>query len=215
VLDVDATRVLTLRVAVGAAAAPSVINTATVSSGAEDRKTDNNTATDPTEVTPVSRLDIVKDLASLRGTRATYTLTVTNTGPNATSAPIVLTDPLPTGLTFVSAAGPGWQCSFVAPIVTCTFDGVLQVGASATVTLITEVTAAPGQKILNVATVEGGGSGSGSATDDAGLTLPPSALPGTGAGVGGQLALATLLLLIGGLLRRAPLTRRAVTVTGR
>jgi uncharacterized repeat protein (TIGR01451 family)/fimbrial isopeptide formation D2 family protein len=215
VLDVDATRVLTLRVAVGPEAAPSVINTATVSSAAEDLNPENNTASDPTEVTPVSKLDIVKELESLRGTRATYTLTVTNTGPNATSAPIVLTDPLPSGLTFVSAGGPDWECGSVAPTVTCTFTGVLEVGDAATVTLVTEVTAAPGQQIVNVAKVEGGGGGGGSATDDAGLTLPPSVLSDTGAGVVGQLTVAVILLALGALIRASSAQRKGALVTGR
>ncbi len=36
---------------------------------------------------------------------------------------ITVTDTLGAGLTFVSAAGTGWTCSFSAPVVTCTRPG--------------------------------------------------------------------------------------------
>jgi uncharacterized repeat protein (TIGR01451 family) len=41
----------------------------------------------------------------------TYTITVRNLGGMPTTAAIVVTDSLPDGLTFVSAAGAGWSCS--------------------------------------------------------------------------------------------------------
>jgi uncharacterized repeat protein (TIGR01451 family) len=61
------------------------------------------------------------------GTNVTYTLTPRFNGgtPPGTLAPgiITVTDTLAAGLTFVSAAGTGWTCTFAAPTVTCTRPG--------------------------------------------------------------------------------------------
>jgi hypothetical protein len=129
-------------------------------------------------------------------------LRATNAGPNATSAPLVLTDDLPNGLTFVSAEGTGWTCGAVGQLVTCTFSGVLAVGASTSVVLVTDVAAAPGEEIINTATLDGGSESGGASTDDAVLVLPTAALPPTGAGgLVHQLLLAAALLAVGAALR--------------
>ncbi len=58
------------------------------------------------------------------GEQANYQLDVRNNGPGFEPTPIV-TDTLPTGLTFVSAQGPNWQCNNVGNTVTClSTDGV-------------------------------------------------------------------------------------------
>jgi uncharacterized repeat protein (TIGR01451 family) len=56
-----------------------------------------------------------------------YTLSVSNAGPDAASA-VTVSDPLPPGVSFVSAAGSGWACSGTTT-VTCTLDS-LAVGAT-------------------------------------------------------------------------------------
>jgi uncharacterized repeat protein (TIGR01451 family) len=61
----------------------------------------------------------------------TYTLWVTNQGPQASTA-TGLTDPLPAGVSFVSANASQGRCSNVTGTVTCLL-GSLGVGASATV----------------------------------------------------------------------------------
>lgn len=43
----------------------------------------------------------------------------------------MVTDPLPTGLTYVSAAGDGWACAQPDGTVTCTLAGDVAVGADA------------------------------------------------------------------------------------
>ena len=86
------------------------------------------------------------------GANVSYTLNVSNSGPNASNA-IVLTDTLPASVSFVSAAGAGWACSHVAGVVTCTRPGPHAVGALIPpVTLIGTVTAVGGT-IINSATV--------------------------------------------------------------
>jgi uncharacterized repeat protein (TIGR01451 family) len=62
------------------------------------------------------------------GQTATYLISVTNLGA-VTVNPIVVTDTLPTGLTFVSGVGNGWNCAGSAgQNVMCTHPGPLAMG---------------------------------------------------------------------------------------
>jgi uncharacterized repeat protein (TIGR01451 family)/CSLREA domain-containing protein len=80
------------------------------------------------------------------GDNLTYTITVINRGPDA-AANVVVTDILPSGVTFVSAS-PG--CVHAAGVVTCNL-GNIPAGSSVTITIVVTVTA-PGT-ISNTATV--------------------------------------------------------------
>jgi uncharacterized repeat protein (TIGR01451 family) len=80
------------------------------------------------------------------GDNLTYTITVTNLGPDAATN-VVVTDTLPSGVTFVSAS-PG--CVHSAGVVTCNL-GNIPAGDSVTITIVVTVTA-PGT-ISNTATV--------------------------------------------------------------
>ncbi|HLX64913.1 MAG TPA: PKD domain-containing protein [Planctomycetota bacterium] len=85
----------------------SVSNTATVTppAGVTDPTPGNNSATDTDSLLPQTDLALAKSASTLTpilGQTITYTITLTNNGPaNATNA--VVSDPLPAGLTFVSA----------------------------------------------------------------------------------------------------------------
>ncbi len=108
--------------------------------------------------TQVSDLGITKTATSSFniGTNATYNIVVNNAGPNIEPGNIVVTDTLPTGLTFVSATGSGWSCSNSGQNVTCTRTGNLAVGASTSnITLTVAVTAAAGSSVSNTASVSG------------------------------------------------------------
>lgn len=198
-LATGASSTIDLVVAVGAEAYPRVVNTASVGSPAEDPTPEDLVASTEDPVTGRADLAIDKSLASLVDRTATWTITVTNTGPTETIAPVTVTDTLPSGLEAVSAQGPGWTCR-VSATITCDHPAVLAVGASASITVVTRVTAAPGTTITNVATVEGQGTGG-----DAVTTAESSAdvsLPSTGGPPWTLLALAVLLLLAGaGVLR--------------
>jgi uncharacterized repeat protein (TIGR01451 family) len=88
---------------------------------------------------------------------ATYVLRVTNGGGGPTSGPIVVSDPLPAGLRFVSASGPGWSCSAEGQNVTCRNAGPIQPGQTSTILLRVRVAAPAGTQITNCATVETAG----------------------------------------------------------
>jgi uncharacterized repeat protein (TIGR01451 family) len=78
------------------------------------------------------------------GDNLTYTITVTNRGPDAATN-VVVTDTLPSGVTFVSAS-PG--CVHSAGVVTCNL-GNIPAGDSVTITIVVTPTA-PGNIVNNV-----------------------------------------------------------------
>lgn len=102
-----------------------ISNTARVSGQRTyERPTDlaNNTDTDEAIITTRADLQVVKTLDAplVAGRNGTYTLVVTNNGPSVSRAtvsrPIIVTDTLPAGSTFVSASS---GCTHAAGIVTC------------------------------------------------------------------------------------------------
>lgn len=91
------------------------------------------------------------------GNNGVYTLTITNNGLSATTGTITVTDTLPNGMSFLSAAGSiggnAWNCTFVTPTVTCTNTGILAANTSTTLTLTVSVSAAAVGTSNNQATV--------------------------------------------------------------
>ena len=81
------------------------------------------------------------------GNQVTWTMVVTNNGPNNATA-VTVADPVPAGMTFVSATSSQGSCTGGA-LVSCTL-GNLNVGASVTITLVT--TAGVTGTITNTAT---------------------------------------------------------------
>ncbi|MGI8664975.1 MAG: beta strand repeat-containing protein, partial [Jatrophihabitans sp.] len=162
---------LTLTALVGAQAYPSVTNVAEVSSTDPDLP-GTAMASDPVTVGPSALLSLVKKhLGTFAvGKKASYQLTVDNSGATATPGPLVLSDKLPTGLSYVSATGTGWTCAVAASTVTCTHPGALATGGSSSVTLVVTVSAAAYPSVVNTATVSGPGSPSATGTDTAPVT---------------------------------------------
>ncbi len=94
----------------------------------------------------------------VRGTDVTYTLTVSNAGEAPANPPILVTDTLPDGLSFVSGGGPGGACSAVDATVTCPGSaGALAPLATAQITLVAHVALDAPASIENCATVAGNG----------------------------------------------------------
>jgi uncharacterized repeat protein (TIGR01451 family) len=207
-LPVGATAAVSLVVAVGPQAAPSVVNAASVATPSQETTTTNNADADPTVVIPVSVLTLDKSVAGVDGDLVTYTITVGNTGPNATVAPIVVVDPLPEGLVFEAVAGAGWVCS-QGQTVTCTYAASLAVSGEASFELAARLVADAGDEVRNVASIV---SGNGTVvSDDAVVTSPDQGGGSAGGGDGGasggladsgadvarQVGLALLLVVLG------------------
>ncbi|MFO0255178.1 MAG: hypothetical protein ACK52V_13770 [Betaproteobacteria bacterium] len=121
-----------------------------------DPVSDNNNFNLTTPVQPGADVRIAKSGAPSpvpQGSAVTWTLNGSNFGPSAATGPIVVTDTIPAGLTYVggSAAGIGWNCSFAAPVLTCTQPGSAGIGALPAITYQTTATATGAQ--ANSATI--------------------------------------------------------------
>ena len=151
---------ITLTVAVGAAAAPSVTNTATVASSTTfDPDAADNSSSVTRAVTVPTDLTINKSHTGnfTQGQSGTYSITVTNSGGVASSGTVTVTDTLPAGLTPGTATGTGWTCNTAGQTVTCTRSDALGGGASYPAISI-PVTVAPNSalSLTNTASVSGG-----------------------------------------------------------
>jgi len=169
---------ITLTVDVSPSAPPLIINTATVAGGG-DATPANNTDSDASIRSAVPDLTISKvHTGTLTANQpGTYLITVFNLpGTAPTTAPVIVDDPMPSGLTATSASGIGWLCA-VGPTIRCTRNDVLAPGASyPPITLGVAVSASAPANIRNVATVSGGGDITPSnniATDNGEITAVP------------------------------------------
>jgi len=99
---------------------------------------------------PKVDLAITKSVApnpATLGNQVTWTMVVTNNGPNNATG-VTVADPVPAGMSFVSVTSSQGSCTGGA-LVSCTL-GNLNVGASVTITLVT--TASTTGTIVNTAT---------------------------------------------------------------
>ena len=137
-----------------AIAGTAVTNLATVSSDDLDPNPANNQASATIDVQPLVDLALTKvasNLAPAAGGPVSYMLTLTNSGPSPATA-ATITDPLPTGLSFVSATASQGACSASGQTVVCSL-GTLAAGGTALVTLNANVApSAAGTTVQNTAT---------------------------------------------------------------
>jgi large repetitive protein len=109
--------VFTLVVNVNASSGTLINNTATISSVTTDPDTANNAATTQTAVGQSADLSVTKTDSPdpvTAGNNLTYTITVTNGGPDNASN-VSLSDTVPTGTTFVSFTSPGGWTATAPP----------------------------------------------------------------------------------------------------
>jgi uncharacterized repeat protein (TIGR01451 family) len=154
-LNPAASATVSITVIPGPAAAPSVTNTASVAAAEGDSNPADNSASATTTVGAVT-VDLALTKADSPdpvtvATTLTYTLTVTNNGPS-TATNVVLSDPLPASVSFVSATPSQGTCSFGGGTVTCPL-GTLLNGAMATVTLDVTPSTAAVPSVTNTASV--------------------------------------------------------------
>lgn len=127
------------------------------------------------------------------GTPTSYTLAVTNTG-GTTTAPSVITDTMPAGLTLGTLPV---GCSAVGQAVTCTIDAGLAAGSTAQFEIPVTPTQSAMPAVTNTATVSGGGDSECPAAPRCSGTLETpvssvSAIPALGYG---SLLILTMLIL--------------------
>ncbi len=150
--------VITVTVDVASDAPAQLTNIATVSGGGE-LNTDNNSASDVTEIKKLVDLNITKTHTGTfrQGqTGATYTVMVTNNGIGATNGQVTVTEELPTGLTLTGLQGTGWTCDVVTS--TCLRSDPLGKGASYDpITVTVNVAENAPVSLTNKVTVSGGG----------------------------------------------------------
>ena len=153
---------ITLRVSIPSdTSTPTTLtNTATVTGRTYDPNPDNNKDTDTAALTALADLAIVKGDGKplVAGQTATYTLNVSNLGPSTSRKDITVTDPVPTGTTFVAASGDGWSCaSGGSPAtITCTRSTDLLAGRAAPqITVVLAVSSGFTGSVTNTATVTG------------------------------------------------------------
>ncbi|MEP7043596.1 MAG: hypothetical protein ABI843_11070 [Dokdonella sp.] len=158
-----------------AAAGPdSLSNTATIAApaGVTDPDNGNNSSTVNSSVGATSAdLVLVKQgpASVTAGSQATYTLQVTNNGPD-TAVAVVLDDPTPTGLTFVSASTPcasGFPCAL----------GDLANSASTIVSVTFAIPADASGSIVNTATLTSPTSDPDVGSNSSTVTTPINAAP--------------------------------------
>jgi len=125
-LAVNATTTFYFRVKVSqSSTSGEITNAATVASKTAEVKPDDNTDTDVLPINPGTDMSIVKAITTdpvISGQNATFTLTVTNNGPED-AEDVNITDILPGGYTNVEANRTGWTCDTNDnPTITCTRD---------------------------------------------------------------------------------------------
>ncbi|NJS14188.1 MAG: DUF11 domain-containing protein [Sphingopyxis sp.] len=141
--------------------------------------TDNNPSNDSLTITPTVRggadVTLVKTGSVpnvIAGGNLTYTLSVTNNGPNTTSAVRVVDNlPATSDFQFTSATGTNWSCARVGTQVTCNFTGTAPAVGTAypAINILGKITKATAGTVSNIASV--------SLTDP--LLLDPSGLNNT------------------------------------
>lgn len=136
-----------------------LVNQAQINAPVNDSNPANNSDTVCTTVvapTPIADLALTKSDSPdpvTAGNNLTYTLSVTNNGPNA-AANVVVTDTLPAGVSFVSASGTNWTCNHLAGVITCDYGLSLAASTSApNITVTVTVDPATRGVINNTASV--------------------------------------------------------------
>ncbi|MGG5258682.1 CARDB domain-containing protein [Phycicoccus avicenniae] len=150
-----ATATITVNATVRSTTTGTLTNSASATSTTVDPNPGNNSGTTSDAVTTRADLDVSKTAAPnpvINGQNVTYTMTVRNIGPSV-SRSVVLSDPVPAPLGYVSSSSTQGTCSQAGGTVTCAI-GDLALGAAATITVVAAVPGGGGAEgVVNTATV--------------------------------------------------------------
>ena len=136
--------------------ASGLLNTASVEGDQADPRPDNNESSAGFDVAAASDLRVVKTAGEnpTAGEDFSYTIQVTNDGPSAANQ-VVVTDQIPELFLPSEVLGPGFASCSAAKAggtLSCTWDGSLAVGATATITLVgTLAEESAGMAVINTA----------------------------------------------------------------
>ncbi len=151
-----ATATATILVTMNPGTRGTITNTAVVTGNEPDPNLANNTSTASTQVNLLADLAIVKSASpspAIAGNGLTYALSATNNGPsNATG--VTITDTLPAGVTYVSAASSQGTVSQAGGTVTVNVGGLAS-GTGATATILVMVGPTAHGTITNTAVISG------------------------------------------------------------
>ncbi len=145
---------VTISFSPSAASLPSVTDTATVTNQVSDLNQANNSASATTTVTSIANLALsIGAVGTVNaGGTLSYSISVTNNGPDAASG-VVLTDGLPAGVTFDSATSSlGIPVTNSGGTVTSAI-GTLNVGSTDAIVLVVTPGAAAAPSITNTVTL--------------------------------------------------------------
>jgi uncharacterized repeat protein (TIGR01451 family) len=147
---------------VAASASGTVTNVATISGNQTDPNPANNTSTVTTTINQPVKPQDEPDLAIAKtaapspvsvGANLTYTLTITNNSLGADTG-VTVSDPLPAGVTPISVIASQGTASISGTTVQASL-GSMAANATATVTVVVNVTSSAGSTLTNTATVAG------------------------------------------------------------
>lgn len=156
-LGIGAANKLTITVSGTASTAGSITNTVLVAPPGvvSDPVSTNNSSSQTTTVIPPVDLSVTKTgpASIFNGVNYSYSLSVKNNS-TITGNNIVVSDVLPTGLSFVSTSGSGWSCGYNSSTrnVSCNLAS-LAAGATSVITLTVNPTGTIGSSLSNTATV--------------------------------------------------------------
>ena len=129
-------------------------NLATVSANELDPTPANNQAAATISVRPLVDLKLTKVASNptpAAGGPVTYTLTLTNSGPS-TATGVTLTDPLPSGLSFLSASAGQGSCGAFGQTVTCRLGSLAPGGTAIAIVTVLVAASDGGASVQNTAT---------------------------------------------------------------
>ncbi|KAA5543790.1 DUF11 domain-containing protein [Roseiconus nitratireducens] len=177
-IPIGQTRTFTVTASVNEDATGTIENTGSITVDGGDMDTANNSATATTDATPEFDVTIdktVDDSTPDPGSNVTYTIDLTNDGPS-TATGVILTDDVPTGLTFVSGTLDGQSATLSGSTVTFP-EITLEDGETLTATLVFTVGIDADGTITNTASVtaDDGETDTENNSDQAAITASPIA----------------------------------------